>query len=319
VRDLIKTIDRQVAKALPKEVVMSSPGEPRDVGLITPETIERLIKIKPSTKEFFVRSWNKVLFAIEKLDEFSQQAASVSGWLPTEGATAKELADEMTKKCGERRYYVINFKENRLLWIGCFFDLLMQNALAPHLTLASVKWIDAACFIHEQDSTIRDQDGVAPIFFQGDVVTVATGFGQVIISWHASNSFWKRLGISQLARNNLPEYNPGLKRDSLLLLINLLRSSQPVERENRVTQLLKHGFRPADYRVARGWIFVIAAGSLITCYEKGDIAQAGYIYKGQETSSGKAGLERIKRENKRRRKKRQWDGGSKKNSNEKEI
>jgi len=269
---------------------MSSRGEPRDAGLITPDALKRLIKIKPSIKELFVRSWNKVLFAIERLDDFSRQAASVSGWLPLEGATAKELADDMLKKCGQKRYYVILNREDRLLWVGCFFDLLLQNAVSSYLPLTPVKWFDATRFVHEQDPMIRAQAGVTAIFSENDVVEVATDFGRFRVSWHALNSFFKRVGASQLVGKGQVEYKPSMKRNALLLLIGMFRASQPVERENRLTQMLKHGCRPADYRSRLGWIFVIADGALITCYEKGEIAKCGYAGKGKNGLSEKSGV-----------------------------
>lgn len=282
---------------------MSAPV-PRDLGLITPGSIVRLIKIKPSIKEFFVRSWNKVLFAVERLDEFSRQAHGAPGWLSVPQATPQDLAFEMLNKCGGQRYYVINTNEDKLLWIGCFFVLHLQNALSQYLPLSSIKWIDTARFVHEQDVTIRAQDGVTPIFSENDVVEVATDFGRVKVSWHALNGFWRRISASQLVGKGQVKYDSSMKRNALVLMISLFRASQPVERENRVTQMLKHGCRPADYRSERGWIFVIADSALITCYEKGEIAKCGYAYKGKEEALEKRSHWKIEKQNEWFRKKR---------------
>jgi len=256
---------------------MSSPWEPRDVGLLTPETIVQLVKIKPSIKEFFGRSNENVLFAVERVGEFGQAAYSAPGWLSAQRAMPEDVAFEMSKKCGAKHYYVIC--NERLLFIGRFLKLSFQDALAPHLVSMPLRWIDVSNFIHPHDPVLCEYEKITPIFDAENVIEAATDFGRIKISWHALNGFTDRIRASLEAIQGFHGHDVAMKRGCLLLLVKALRASKPVERNNRVMQMLRHGFRPAAYRSWQGWIFVIADETLITCYEKErQITKCGYRF-----------------------------------------
>lgn len=76
---------------------------------------------------------------------------------------------------------------------------------------------------------------------------------------------------------NFPESGPGNKRKAMEYMVDLMRRSRQVRRQNRGMQVIRHK-KPARYFTAEGWIFVVQENPdvLITCYFKGNIRAHGY-------------------------------------------
>ncbi|MBR9705900.1 hypothetical protein GOV14_02590 [Candidatus Pacearchaeota archaeon] len=82
----------------------------------------------------------------------------------------------------------------------------------------------------------------------------------------------------KLQKNKEPRFKT--KRDALYSLFELLKRSVPVIRKNKVKQIITYGFKDAEYRYAKKWIFVIEDGNVLgTCYQKDNLLEAGYKLK----------------------------------------
>lgn len=96
------------------------------------------------------------------------------------------------------------------------------------------------------------------------------------ISNHAFSRFLQKAPHSRRLRN-LSGYDLVNRRGYLMLMYDLLKDSEPVQRKNAALQFLRHKFKDADFRTSKGWIFVILKDfTVITCYDKSDPLKQGY-------------------------------------------
>lgn len=102
------------------------------------------------------------------------------------------------------------------------------------------------------------------------IAEIKVGNRTLLLSRPAFEEFIKdarRSGTVKKKRKD-PDSNGGF----LLDFFNKIKTATPVQRKNRVTQIIRHGFEEAEYFWNRGWVFVVTGNIIKTCYEKGELA-----------------------------------------------
>lgn len=114
---------------------------------------------------------------------------------------------------------------------------------------------------------------------QDSIAKFKVGDLEYDITEHAFERFYERVKNSV----SMKAEKERTKSRCLKILYNLLKDSVPVERRNAALQIMKHNYKPADYRFCRGWVIVIEDNLIKSVYEKEkeevDKLPSGYRYK----------------------------------------
>jgi hypothetical protein len=177
---------------------------------------------------------------------------------------SRELLDSMNKG----QFYI----EAPWFWVANLLDT--TPPFPEDIPEAEGRVLSCQEFLHPQD----------PIFGGGMIFTgedeypirLNTKHGEYDLSNHAFKRFCDRAPDSEQLWQAV-ESCSNTKRGLVRLLLKQFNGSFPVERKNSASQIIKHGFRPTEYRMNKNWIYVVEDGDKIkTCYEKEDPNAAGY-------------------------------------------
>ncbi|OGF30893.1 hypothetical protein A2533_03080 [Candidatus Falkowbacteria bacterium RIFOXYD2_FULL_35_9] len=180
--------------------------------------------------------------------------------------TIEEVKQTLRNLSYQTQYY---FQLDEQLCVGYFIRCKTGKKIRGLYQFCQGRVISAGNFIHAKDPDIvrSPNISIACSLFCTARVKLWQTETWISIDQHAFRQFISR---TQMCETFNSIFRDTLHRQALYLLalIKMLKESVPAQRKNRTCQIIRHDFRPAEYRIWHDWIFVIEDNVLKTCYVK---------------------------------------------------